>query len=260
MLQFLTMLNVKIWAKAGCLLAISALVVLVSTTPQAAYSSKYKKNIVETVPIKTGEDVLVPKKSTTVVTYKKPKRVSLPVPFYSQAPTANWAEPFQNACEEASALLVHYYLTNQLPTVQQVELDITHFTQWVERKGYGTSLTLSELATIITDYLGYTTSIIENPTRETLEQLLDSGYPIIVPLAGKQLQNPYFTNGGPHYHVALVTGYTNSSYILQEVGTNAGANFEYKKDVLERALHDFTGDPLSIESGTKRVLVLKQTH
>lgn len=259
MLQFLAMLQRPLLLKALFLFATAALVVVVTTTPQAVYSSKFTSNITQTVYTSTASTVM-PSPVLTAVEFVKPKRVSIPVAFYSQAPTKNWAEPFQNACEEATALLVHYYLTKQLPTLQAVELDITHFTQWVARSGYDTSVSLADLAVIIKGYLGYNTTILENPTRQTLEQLLDSGYPIIAPLAGKKLENPYFSNGGPYYHVALITGYTNTSYILQEVGTNAGANYEYKKSVLEDALHDYTSDPLSIESGVKRILVIEQTH
>src|SRR5690554_5866511 len=56
-------------------------------------------------PIENTNTVIVPK--------EVPAEINLAVPFTSQAPTANWDMPFQEACEEAAALMVHYYLTKQ---------------------------------------------------------------------------------------------------------------------------------------------------
>ena len=43
-----------------------------------------------------------------------PKELNLAMTFYSQAPFVDWSEPWQNACEEASILLVAntYYKHN----------------------------------------------------------------------------------------------------------------------------------------------------
>ena len=38
-----------------------------------------------------------------------PTSYNLDVPFTSQAPFADWNETFKEACEEASALMVHYF-------------------------------------------------------------------------------------------------------------------------------------------------------
>lgn len=242
-----------------CLLIVGLL--LVSPTQKIfaqQFTNVIQPNIVPrttlVAPIKT-DAVTLPN-----IDYSKPTIVQIPVPFYSQAPTGNWADPFQNACEEASALLLHYYFTNSQPSNTQVEADIINFTTWVQNAGFAESVNMYQLQTIIQLYFGYTSTVLEDPTEADIQQLLDAGYPIIVPLAGKKLLNPYFSYGGPLYHVAVLTGYTNDSYIVQEVGTNFGKDYSYNKQVIADAIHDYAGNPDAIESGAKRILVLEQKY
>ena len=39
-----------------------------------------------------------------------PKQASIRVPFTSQAPYKDWDDPYQEACEEASVIMVDYFL------------------------------------------------------------------------------------------------------------------------------------------------------
>lgn len=43
-----------------------------------------------------------------------PDRVNLDVPFTSQAPEGNWGSPFDHSCEEASVLMIHYYIDKKV--------------------------------------------------------------------------------------------------------------------------------------------------
>lgn len=70
--------------------------------------------------------------------------------------------------------------------------------------------------------------------------------------SGKELGNPYFSNGGPLYHVLLVKGYKYPDKIItNDVGTKNGANYIYTWDVLKSAMHDFA---TPIQDGEKKIL------
>src|SRR3989338_6107342 len=58
-------------------------------------------------------------------TQKKPlpAEINLKIPFTSQAPRANWNLPYGEACEEASALMVHYF-KNKTFTKESADAEI----------------------------------------------------------------------------------------------------------------------------------------
>jgi len=63
-----------------------------------------------------------------------------------------------------------------------------------------------------------------------------------VPLAGRELNNPYFRAPGPIYHMLVIKGYDSDEFIVNEVGTKRGDSFKYKYDVLINAIHDWNPD------------------
>ncbi|KKT72779.1 MAG: hypothetical protein UW70_C0100G0009, partial [Candidatus Peregrinibacteria bacterium GW2011_GWA2_44_7] len=189
--------------------------------------------------------------------------LNLGVLFYSQAPFGNWDMPYQEACEEASLLLAHYYATNQSPTIYEFEQDLLAMVDWeVETFGQYEHTTIEQTAQIAKDYLHHdTVEILDNPTVEQLKAILAEGYPIVAPFAGRYLGNPYFTGEGPVYHMLVIRGYDETHFITNDVGTRHGENFIYSYDVLMNALHDWDDtaatDPEGILEGDKRVLILK---
>jgi hypothetical protein len=196
--------------------------------------------------------------ATVIAQQKKavPARVNLPVEFFAQAPTGDWREPYQNACEEMSALLVDAYLSNATSTVNEIEDKVVQLTRFVQQKGYNTSISIFTVQLIVSEYFNRQSTIIENPSIEDIEQSINAGYPVIVPLAGQLLQNPYFMGDGPLYHMLIISGYTESTFITQEVGTTYGSNYEYSKHTVLQAIHDLEGSPEEILHGRSRVLIV----
>jgi hypothetical protein len=47
--------------------------------------------------------------------YNRPPKQQLDVPFTSQAPAGNWLEPWQNACEETSVIMVTNFFKGDGP-------------------------------------------------------------------------------------------------------------------------------------------------
>jgi len=59
-----------------------------------------------------------------------PVTFNLDVPFTTQAPHANWDFPYQEACEEASALTVHYYYEGDTFTPDIADREILDLVEW----------------------------------------------------------------------------------------------------------------------------------
>lgn len=184
---------------------------------------------------------------------------NLTIPFTSQAPYKIWTQPWQDACEETSVVMVNnFYLKNTSKTIDKTKAkkEILEILNIKERHG-GKSLDENAQKTIdiINNYLSWEAKIIENPTIEQIKTEIDNEQPVIIPVFGKALKNPYFKNGGPNYHMIVISGYDNEKqiFITQEPGTQYGLDFPYSFATIMNAIHDFLpynktveGKPLAI--------------
>ena len=186
-----------------------------------------------------------------------PSSLNLAVPFTSQAPTGNWEQPFQDACEEASVLMVDYYYGNKkFSTAESVEKMLIEMVSWQEENMRGAiDMDISEVAYFAKNYLGYDYQIINNPSIEDIKAYLNKGQPVIVPAKGKVLANPYFSNGGPTYHMLVIKGYVDGKFITNDPGTKRGADFIYTYQNLMSAIFDWDHESSST-TGTPKALVL----
>ncbi|TSC96681.1 MAG: Uncharacterized protein Greene101449_1406 [Candidatus Peregrinibacteria bacterium Greene1014_49] len=190
-----------------------------------------------------------------------PSTFQISVPFTSQAPRANWEDPYQEACEEASLLMVHRFLLGEKVGVippDDADRDLLALVRWEWIHKYEKDVTLQELADISKMYYEHTPVIEDTVTIERIKELLVAGYPIIVPVAGRDLGNPYFSGEGPWYHMLVITGYDRNEFITNDPGTRRGESYEYAYDVLIAAIHDWTGVKEEIRSGKKRMMILKK--
>ncbi|MDA1209100.1 MAG: C39 family peptidase [bacterium] len=186
-----------------------------------------------------------------------PESVLIRIPFTSQAPLLNWDAPYQEACEETSLLMVHHFLQRIGFDPVSADAEIVDLTEWVSADGFSEDITIRELAQVAQRRFGYTPYLYENPTIEDLKHLIASGNPVIVPVAGRKLKNPYFSGPGPWYHMLVLTGYDSTSFITNDPGTRRGFGYAYKYNVLYNAIHDWTGKKEDIEKGPIVVLVLR---
>lgn len=187
--------------------------------------------------------------------------INLAVPFTVQAPTGDWSQPYQDACEEASVLMVkEYYAKSGIKlinadTATKEILTMVAFQD--ETVGFNRDTTSAETAKFAEAVYNLGTSeILVNPTLDQLKERLNKGQPIIVPVAGRLLKNPYFTSPGPLYHMIVIRGYTkNNQFIVNDPGTKRGNAFLYSFDTIMHAIHDWNGDADILE-GKKLVLIL----
>jgi hypothetical protein len=187
-----------------------------------------------------------------------PYSVRLDVPFSPQAPFANWDQLHEEACEEMSLLLVRHFLEGTGLTRERAETELQELVSWEGAHGYALDVTIRQLGEIAKRHYGYHFRVIENPTVEDLKRLLAEGHPVIVPAAGRDLGNPYFSGEGPWYHMLVLTGYSEFFFMTNDVGTKRGEGYEYRFPTLMNAIHDWPGKKEEIRTGQKRVLIINK--
>ncbi len=182
-----------------------------------------------------------------------PAELNLEVPFYTQAPFENWDFPWQEACEEASILLVANEYLDKGWTREEFNSEILKLVDWQKKVfGYYTDTTAQEITQILKENFGLTGVIHNNPSYDDVRKILAQGHLIIMTFDGKALGNPYFRNGGPIYHAMVIKGYKEGEKLItNDVGTKHGADYVYEWKVLQNALHDWTKP---IQKGPKRMI------
>lgn len=196
----------------------------------------------------------------TPIPTPSPKQANLAVPFTSQAPHADWSMPYQEACEEASLMMMHAYLSNAGAfTPDDAERQIKEMVAWeTERFGYYEDTNAEETVEIARDYYGYAASrVVAIASIEDVKREIDKGNAVILPAAGKMLKNPYFSGEGPRFHMLVAKGYTKDGKIItHDPGTRRGADFLYDQALLWGAIHDWNGG--DVDSGAKVMIIIEK--
>lgn len=190
-----------------------------------------------------------------------PGSKQIDVPFIVQAPSGNWEPPYNEACEEASVLMVHhFYKGTKFLTDEQMKTDIDAVTEWGLKTLNAVDTSAADTALYFVNDLGYDRSRVfvrYDFTLDDLKAVLAQGYPVIVPAAGRELENKYFRIPGPLYHMLVITGYDRNVFITNDPGTRHGAGFVYDQTLLYDAIHDLTPDIENIHDGRKAMIVVK---
>jgi hypothetical protein len=185
-----------------------------------------------------------------------PRSVQIDVPFVPQAPFALWDDLHQEACEEMSFLLTKHYLDGTPVTPELAERELQEMVRWMTQNGYAYDVTVEQLAGVIEEHYGMKAAVTYDIEIDDIKHELARGNPVILPLAGQRIGNPYFSGEGPPYHMLVVTGYDNDEFVTNDVGTKRGEGFRYPQHVLFDAIHDWTGDKETIDEGRKAMLVV----
>lgn len=186
-------------------------------------------------------------------------KILISVPFTSQAPFANWDALHEEACEEASLIMLKYYLDGKKLTPSIAEEAIQQMVDF-EIRNYGDfkDTTASETVKLAEDFYKINNlKVVYDFPKEDLKKYLSQGNPVIVPAAGRLLGNPNFTAPGPLYHNLVLIGYDGNTIITNDPGTRKGQGYTYNIDVLYNAIHDFPGEPENITQGRKAMIVLE---
>jgi len=224
-----------------------------------------------------------------------PEKYQNQVAFTSQAPYAKWDDLHDEACEEASIIMAHAYLTDK------EELEISEAEDEIQKmvafqKNYFGShkdLNAEEMIELAKEFYDQEYKLIKLESKEepitteedqpenqdlfeeapktdpqkTFQKNID--YLIkelsrdnifIIPMAGRKLQNPYFRSPGPLYHALVLTGYDQNKkeFITNDPGTRRGENYHYSYEIFYEAIHDFPGQKTKILEGAKNVILVEK--
>lgn len=196
---------------------------------------------------------------STITTPKElPAEIQLNVPFTPQAPFGIWDADHNEACEEAALVMVNAYLDNEKLTPETADTQILRLIGWEELNGYKVDVDAHEMGQLAKDYLykNYKIYYDDQVTEKRIKNLLNKGYPVILPVAGQMLGNPYFRGEGPPYHVIVLIGYNETNFITHDPGTRNGESYEYSIDTIMNSIHDWTGSKQTIKEGRKAMLIM----
>ena len=190
-----------------------------------------------------------------------PDAVYWPVPFTPQAPTANWDELHNEACEEASAIMAHAYFSSSTETTlspKSVEEELSKLTAWEDKLlGYHLDTTSAETARMMEQAYGLKTKLLENFTEKDVKEALAAGKLVAISENGRLLGNPNYKTPGPIHHMLLLKGYDkNGDFITNDSGTKKGLNYPYAFDVIFAATADWDHAQGSVDTSKKLAIVI----
>ncbi len=191
-----------------------------------------------------------------------PVSILLPVPFTPQAPTANWDELHNEACEEASIIMAAaYFAGDQRSTIppSEVETQITTLTEWQQTHfGYYLDSNAEETARMVREVYGLKAQIIRNFSESDIKHALANDKLVIIMLAGRKLDNPYYRAPGPEYHVLVIRGYTSTHLITNDPGTRRGAEYKYTYETLSNATAEWDHAINGIDESKSVIIVVSR--
>ena len=162
--------------------------------------------------------------------------------FTSQAPFGNWSEPWQNACEETSIVIINSYYNQTDLTTAEANRAILQIIK-TKNKYFGQSLdeNAEKITLLINNYTNWEARVAKNPSLTDIKNEINNSRPVIMPLHGKSLHNPYYYTDYVDYHTIVISGYDdeNQQFITQEPGTFRGHDFRYSYQAIMDAMHDY---------------------
>ncbi|MEK7673338.1 MAG: C39 family peptidase [Patescibacteria group bacterium] len=178
----------------------------------------------------------------------------LEVPFICQAPletVENW-KLHEESCEEAALLQAYLYITGKTMTKQEANEEILKMINWQEQN-FGEHYDIyadqvKEMAMKFYNLKETQLEIIENAQIDDIKKAINEGHPVVVPITGSILKNPYYPY--PGYHMLVAIGYTSDKIITNDNGTRKGKDFSYDIAIFEAAMKDAGGE----------ILILKQNQ
>lgn len=183
--------------------------------------------------------------------------INLDVPYTSQAPEKKWIDPWEDACEEASILMLDAYYKGYGLSPIFAKDEITKMIDWQYERGWFKSISIQQVSQLYEHFFpkGKQPRIVENPTAKQIKEFVQSGKPVLVVAFGKALPNKWYSNGGPEYHALIIRGFTDDSFITNDPGVNRGKNFAFPIGALMNSIHDWNDG--NVPNGVPRIMILE---
>ncbi|HTL39799.1 MAG TPA: C39 family peptidase [Methylomirabilota bacterium] len=191
---------------------------------------------------------------------KMPSALILPVPFTAQAPTNLWDR--NEDCEEASITMATAFLNGQTQdkiSASDALKAINQLKNWEEVNiGYNANTGADATTAMAKGAFGLKVKQIKDYTEEDLKQALNQHQVILLPINAKHLGNPAYHTNGPLYHMIVVRGYRDDTFIINDPGTNSGDGNEYTFATLKNASADWDQTAKAMDPTRKIALILSK--
>ena len=170
-------------------------------------------------------------------------QINLAVPFAPQAPHANWDQPYQDACEEATIIMVERYLRGVPLSLDDMDAEILKMVSWqTEHYGFFKDSNTAETVRLAEAFYPHlTVSAHYEVTADDIVAALAQGTPVVVLVDGRRLGNPHYVQPGPDKHALIIKGLVDGQFITNDPGTRQGADFVYPIDTVMQAMTDYDG-------------------
>ena len=187
-----------------------------------------------------------PQEKTPQPTIASQAQAYLEVQFICQAPlqtVENWTH-HEESCEEAALLQAYLYETGQTMTKEEANQEVLNMIE-LQNQIFGGhhDIYADKLKEFAISFYSLTDTQIEimyDASIQDIKNYISQGHPVIVPITGEILKNPYYPH--PGYHMLIVIGYTEDRIITNDNGTRHGADFSYDNSTFEAAMNDAGGD------------------
>ena len=164
------------------------------------------------------------------------------IDFTSQAPFGVWDALHEETCEEAALVMVYAWVNSLQFSPEFAEKEMLKLVEWQKSNlGYFENTSAGDTAKIAQTIYGLNPKILENPSVKEIKFEIRQGNIVLMGMAGKLLNNPFFKPPGPAYHMLLLRGFDEKGFFVNDPGTRRGNNFFYTYENLMEAAHDWNG-------------------
>lgn len=243
-----------------------------ATCPDLGGASQKRSDVGEDISLEERKGEFAPQKiqengaeSTTSEQAKTAKSSLIPgVPFTVQAPFGEWSNPvLQNGCEEASLVMIRYWLSGKPLTQEIAKQEILALARFEDTwLGHSVDTSATDTLKLFQDYYGVTAGEVRMDIESAdIRTAMADGAVVIVPADGRKLHNPHFRQPGPERHMLVIIGYDVSAkqFITNDPGTKYGDGYRYAERILFDAIEDYpTGRHLPIQIHRKAMIVMKK--
>jgi hypothetical protein len=158
------------------------------------------------------------------------------VPFTVQAPLG-WTAPWTDYAEEATLYMAIQWAKGERsePVAERIQ----------SIQAIAADLPVQQNLENIQTYLfsqGFSSQLSATVTQAVIEQELQEGNLIILPINGQILDSPYYADPAPEEHMILLVGYDEGSFIVNDPGTVRGNKVSYEKNAVIGASMDLNGE------------------
>jgi hypothetical protein len=174
----------------------------------------------------------VAKAALEIIAEPLPESADLAMPFMTQAPGGVWDDAHIDASEEACLLMVQEFL---IPTSPVGFIDAMIADQ--QTRALPAQFNAIEFATFIEEYdATLNATVIEDPSIEEIKAYLAKGIPVMVPVNGNLLENPFYIAKGLPQHWIVLRGYDVENFLVNDPGTRRGEKYVYAQSKVMGAM------------------------